>query len=134
MKNIVYNDIILARHILIGDVKKGLSFFSENEEFIQVGSWDYDEGKQLLAHYHNEYSRVVTRTCEVLVVLNGKVEASIYNLSGELVDRMEVNAGEVLVLLECAHGYKVLEDSTRVIEIKNGPYFGPEIDRTRIEK
>ena len=31
-----------------------------------------------------------------------------------------------------AHEYTILEDSIAV-EIKNGPYFGPEKDRKRIE-
>ena len=29
------------------------------------------------------------------------------------------------------HEYKILKDS-KVIEIKNGPYFGPDKDRTRV--
>ena len=30
------------------------------------------------------------------------------------------------------HKYRILEDAI-VVETKNGPYFGPEVDRTRIE-
>ena len=37
------------------------------------------------------------------------------------------------MLLECGHGYTILSDDTKVIEIKNGPYLGADVDRRRIE-
>ena len=38
-----------------------------------------------------------------------------------------------MICLEGGHGYEILEDNTRVLEIKNGPYPGPEKDRRRLE-
>ena len=52
-------------------------------------------------------------------------------MNQELVDTVRVNQGEILVLLESGHGYKILEDDTTVLEVKNGPYFGAEKDRIR---
>ncbi len=132
MKEIKHNNKTLARLIAPGDVKEGLNFFSEDGDFIQVGEWNYGKDKDLLAHIHNEVPRTVTRTCETLYVISGKLEAKIYTLEEELVDTFEVNAGDILVLLECGHGYKTLEDNTRVLEVKNGPYLGAEVDRRRI--
>ena len=43
-----------------------------------------------------------------------------------------VSQGEVIILLRGAHGYEILEDNTQVLEFKNGPYLGAEIDRKRI--
>ena len=40
---------------------------------------------------------------------------------------------DFIVNLSQAHESKILED-TIVLEVKNGPYFGPEKDRTRIDK
>jgi hypothetical protein len=41
--------------------------------------------------------------------------------------------GDVLALFNGGHGYEVLEDNTRVLEVKNGPYLGPEVDRRKIK-
>lgn len=133
MKEIVHGEIILARHIEKHDIKDGLSFFSKDDEYIQVGSWKYHKDKNLLPHYHNQFAREIDRTYEVLIILNGRLEVSIYTLAQELFSKFIVGAGEILVLLESCHGYKILDDNTTVIEVKNGPYFGADIDRTRIE-
>jgi hypothetical protein len=56
----------------------------------------------------------------------------IYTLDAEEVETLILEAGDVLVLLSSGHGYRILEDGTRVIEIKNGPYPGADVDRRRI--
>lgn len=132
MKEIVKDNVILARHITKEDIKQGLSFFSEDKEFIQVGTWQYDAGKELLAHVHNEVKREINRTYETLYIISGKLEVTIYDIKAVKVDTFEVNAGDILILLESGHGYRIMEDNTRVLEVKNGPYLGAEVDRGRI--
>jgi len=125
---------VLARHVPADAAwSGGLSFFSEDEEFIQVGTWGYDEGKKLLAHTHNEVSREVLWTQEVLFIKTGRIRARIYNLNEEHTDSFEAGAGDVLIMLRGGHGYDILEDGTQVLEIKNGPYVGAERDRRRLE-
>lgn len=132
MREIAKDGIILARHIAAEDISEGLNFFSQDSEFIQVGTWNYQKGKELLAHIHNEVPRTALRTYEALYVISGSLEAVIYDLDKNVVDTFVVNTGDVLVLLESGHGYKILEDHTKVLEIKNGPYLGAERDRQRI--
>ncbi len=132
MREIAKDGIILARHIAAEDISEGLNFFSRDSEFIQVGTWNYQKGKELLAHIHNEVPRTALRTYEALYVISGSLEAAIYDLDKNVVDTFVVNTGDVLVLLESGHGYKILEDHTKVLEIKNGPYLGAEKDRQRI--
>ena len=133
MKEIIKDGKVVARHILESDIKEGLNFYSNDDEFIQVGAWNYDNGKRLLGHIHNEVDRTINRTCEVLYVIKGSLEARIYDLSENLLETLVVKQGEILVLLECGHGYTILSDDTKVIEIKNGPYLGADVDRRRIE-
>lgn len=132
IKEFTQNGKILARYIPSDKWKEGLSFFSEDEEYIQVGTWKYAKGKELLAHIHNQVARTVNRTQEVLYVRKGSIKAAIYSLEGELIGTCVVKAQDVLILLSCGHGYTILEDDTQVLEVKNGPYLGAEIDRKRI--
>ncbi|WP_270446863.1 hypothetical protein [Fusobacterium varium] len=131
IKEIRKNNEILARHITGDEIKEGLSFFSNDNEYIQVGSWNYNKGKELLKHIHNEVTREVRRTQEVLYIIKGRIEAEIYDLEKSLIETIIVNEGDILILLESGHGYKILEEGTKVLEIKNGPYLGAEIDRRR---
>jgi hypothetical protein len=126
-------ELVLARHIPATTVwQDGLNFFSQDDEFIQVGVWGYNEGKELKAHIHNEVKREVLWTQEVLFVRSGKLKANIFDTSEKKVAELEVNAGDVIILLQGGHGYDILQDGTQVLEIKNGPYLGPDIDRRRL--
>lgn len=126
-------ELVLARHIpATAAWKDGLNFFSNDDDFIQVGIWGYGAGKELKAHIHNEVKREVLWTQEVLFVRNGKLRANIFDTQETKVAELEVNAGDVIILLRGGHGYDILEEGTQVLEIKNGPYVGPDRDRRRL--
>lgn len=131
MKIIEKEGNILAKYIKADEWNEGLNFFSNDADFIQVGAWKYQKGKDLLNHVHNEVKREVTRTCECLYIISGSVQVRIYDLEKNLMDEFTAAAGDIVILLECGHGYTILEDNTKVLEVKNGPYMGADIDRTR---
>lgn len=131
MREIVSDGKVIARHITENDMGPELNFYSNDEEFIQVGVWNYNRGKKLNTHVHNKVERVVDRTCEALFVISGSIEASIYDVNETFIEELYVTKNEILLLLECGHGYKILEDGTKVLEIKNGPYLGADVDRRR---
>ena len=126
---------ILARYIRASEAwgHDNLSFFSQDEEYIQAGSWNYNKGKKLLAHSHNEVERSVLFTQEVLFVKSGSLQAFIYDDDSNLVEEFTAYKDDILIMLSGGHGYEVLEDDTKVLEIKNGPYLGAEVDRDRLD-
>lgn len=123
----------IAQKITMADVGEGLSFFSQESDLLQVGSWHYPQGKKLLAHIHNNAERVVPRTQEFIFVVQGRLKARLYDEAGVLVQEVEVGLHEGLIMVCGGHGYDILEDDTKVIEVKNGPYVGAQTDRRRIE-
>ena len=134
MREIVKDGKILARHILQEDIKPGLISFSNDNEFLQVVAWGhYEKGKYLQDHWHNEFERSAARTYEAVYVVKGAIEARIFDLDLVPVETFAVKQGEILILLESAHGYTILEDDTTVLEIKNGPFMGVEKDKTKFQ-
>ncbi len=132
MYEIKKNNRILARHIKYTDIKQGLNFFSADSDFIQVGVWGKYENKKILnSHIHNRFERTSNRTHEMLYIIKGSIEAMIYDLDENFAEEVEVEQGDILILLECGHGYKVTSEDTTVLEVKNGPYAGAEKDRYR---
>ena len=111
---------------------KGLSFVTEDEDYIQAGLWNYEKGTKLPAHYHNYFERKSYRTSEVVYVVEGEIECIIFTEEGDFIWKGTLKKGQLIIQLQGAHKYNIIEDAT-VIETKNGPYFGPETDRTRIE-
>jgi len=126
------NGIIIAKHITADEWKEGLNFFSADNDFIQAGIWNYNKGKELAAHIHNKVKREISHTQEVIFIRKGSLLAKIYNEQEELISEITAQEGDVLIMLAGGHGYTILEDGTQVLEIKNGPYVGPDQDRRRI--
>lgn len=137
MREITHQGLVLARHVPAAeawshDATAGLRFFSADADFIQAGTWGYAAGKELLAHSHNEVHRDVAWTQELLYVRKGRLRARIYAPDDSLLATLEASEGDLLMLLRGGHGYDILEDGTQVLEVKNGPYLGPDVDRRRL--
>jgi len=124
---------VLAKYIPASVAwRPGLSFFSDDLDFIQVGTWGYDSGKKLASHMHNEVTRESHRTQEVVFVRRGKIRAVVLGSTGCQLAAFDLSPGDLLLLLGGGHGYEILHNGTEVLEIKNGPYLGPDVDRRRI--
>ena len=101
------------------------------KNFIQVGIWNYKKDKRLDTHYHNTFPRESTKTNETVYVVKGTIKCNLYKETGEKVSSHTIESGEMIVQFNGAHEYFIIDDAV-VIETKNGPYFGPDKDRTRI--
>lgn len=115
------------------DRPQGLTPYSDDCDYVQVLSWEYAAGKQLQSHRHLRAPRTTTHTQEAIVVLSGRVQATIFDRNRSVAGQCEVGSKEALVLLSGGHGYEILEDNTRILEIKNGPYPGADVDRERLD-
>ena len=112
--------------------KDGLSLLTEDENYIQVGVWNYKKNLKLPAHFHNEFSRESFKTNEVVYVVKGDIDCNLYTEEGDLIKTVNIKEQELIILFNEAHEYIMNKDSI-IVETKNGPYFGPEKDRVRIE-
>ena len=131
VKRVTHRGKLYAMYFNVDEAEDGLTFISDNNEFIQVGLRNYDSKKVLPAHYHKEYSREATRTCESVFVVKGIVKCNLYTKSGKFIKSFTLRKNQMAIQLYGVHEYKIL-DKAIVIENKNGPYFGPEVDRKRI--
>ncbi len=124
----------IAAKVRVNDIEEGLTFFTDDEDFLQIGAWRYAKGTNLEAHNHNFVPREVSRTQEFVYVVKGAVKAFIYDEEDEFIEEVVVKAGEALFLFAGGHGYQTLAEDTVVFEVKNGPYPGAEKDRRRLPK
>ena len=115
------------------DWPDGLCACSNESDYLQLLTWQYDAGQQLHAHMHLPAPRSVTHTQGVIVVLSGSLRADVFDKDRQPAAQVTLSAGQAMVFLRGGHGYEILEDRTRVLEITNGPYPGASADRERIE-
>ncbi len=127
----VYRDSkgnILAYCIRRSFRSKGIKFLSEDDHYFQTAYMSHKKGHIIQSHYHNRIERVVNITSEAIVMKRGKILVTLFEEKKPITE-FEISRGDVLVLLNGGHGFKILKD-TDMIEIKQGPYLG-ERDKTR---
>ena len=107
---------------------------SPDDEFMQVCGRIMSEGVSVPAHRHNKTQRKTNLTQEAWVLLKGKVRAKFYDLDDSFLCEREVFSGDVIVLYRGGHSLEVLEDNTIFYEFKNGPYFGVNKDKEKIDE
>jgi hypothetical protein len=111
------------------DWAPGLTFCTPDHLFVQVGCWHYPAGKMLRAHAHKAHPRVADKTQEAVLVLSGSMKVFLFSSRKERLTEFVLHAGDFAVLANGGHGYEILEDNTRVFEVKNGPFVSVEKDK-----
>jgi hypothetical protein len=114
---------ILCYVIRSGSLPAATKFVTPPDLTLQVGHIVHPRGHEIPRHAHRPQERLVSNIAEVLLVQRGRCEMDVYDNNRHLVATRELNPGDVVVLLDCGHGFRMLED-TVLLEIKQGPYTG----------
>lgn len=115
------------------DWVEGLNFITPNELFIQVGSWWYPKGKKLASHIHKEFERKAMRTQEMTYVKKGSMRVLLYDESHKYLEDYILKEGDLAIFAYGGHGYEILEDDTKIIESKNGPFIDVDTDKEKFK-
>lgn len=129
LEKINCKDILYAIIVRSNFEKKGIYFFSDENDSQQLGYMNRPSGYTIQPHRHNLVKREVHLTQEVLFIKKGKVRVDFYSENQEYLQSTILNQGDVILLSNGGHGFKMLEES-EIIEVKQGPYCG-EMDKVR---
>jgi len=132
MKEIRHQNNIVALIHKSEDWAEGLEFLTPNETFIQTGTWWYQKGKELKAHRHIVNKRTAERTQETVIVLSGSMRIDFYGENNIIFHQEVLKTSDLCIILSMGHGYVILEDNTKIIEVKNGPFISVEKDKELI--
>jgi len=125
MEPITWNGIILAYVIQATMAAHEQTLFPTPPDLeLQVGFVVYPAGGTIAPHRHVPTTRKIDRTCEVIVVKKGRCDVDLFNDEHQLVTTRELRTGDLVILVRGGHGFRMQED-TVLLEIKQGPYFGP---------
>jgi cupin fold WbuC family metalloprotein len=106
----------------------GIHFFSPPEFSQQLGLISRDKDYVIKPHVHKRIIREVSITQEVLHILSGRIEVTLYDNNKDKIKSLELEAGDTILLASGGHGIKILE-SAKMLEIKQGPYSGVDGDK-----
>jgi hypothetical protein len=105
--------------------EKKTTFLTPDESIQQVGFVVHPAGAEVRRHYHLPLERSIVGTPEVLVVRQGRCEMDVYDDQQEFVCTRELETGDIMVMVGGGHGFRMVED-TVLLEVKQGPYYGPD--------
>lgn len=125
IEKIFYLDTPLA-YIIKADYAPVVTTFVTPEEFNQqVGYVVYPSNSEITRHIHLPIERHTVGTSEVLVVKKGRCVIDLYNDDRILVASRELNQGDIVILINGGHGFRIVED-TVFLEIKQGPHVSQD--------
>jgi hypothetical protein len=111
--------------------RAGISFFTPDEFSQQLGFMRHPAGKAIEPHVHRPITRTVHFTKEVLILRKGRLRIDFYANEGQYLESCILNAGDIVLLSEGGHGFRVIED-VEMFEVKQGPYAGDQ-DKEHID-
>ena len=105
--------------------EKGVHFFSPFEFSQQLGIIVHPPGHSISPHIHKVIARDVRVTQEVLHIIEGSLEITLYDEDKHYLTSHILNQGDTILLAYGGHGIKILTPS-KILEVKQGPYAGVE--------
>lgn len=122
--NIVYTNENIEATNTINRVE-----ITEQENTLQAMHYEIPKDTTIKPHKHNDQERKTDKTNEGFVIFKGSVELSIFDLDNTLIKKIKLKEGDSSIILAGGHSIRTLVP-TSLFEFKNGPYYGPEKDRT----
>jgi len=133
MEEIKSNDGKIIAIVVNKDFKKnGINFVSKKEFPLQLGVNSYKKEYKIKPHFHIGEKIIINKIQEIVHIENGKVIVNLYDLSGKKFKSIVLSMGDTIFFIDGGHGFEILED-TKIIEVKQGPYFGKDKDKRIIE-
>jgi len=124
--------LTIAIIIRKGFKKEGINFVSNSDYPLQLGINSYKAGHIIENHLHQTREVLINNVQEVLFFKSGEALVSLFDKSKEFVKSLRLSAGDLIFFVDGGHGFQMLRD-TVLIEVKQGPYFGKDLDKVIIE-
>ena len=105
-----------------------IEFLTTNDQSLQLGVMQRPRGHVIGPHMHKPVPRIVSDGYEALFIARGRVEITFFSERRKLVTTRELRQGDCILLMSGGHGFRMLEDC-KMIEVKQGPYVGGDVER-----
>tara|TARA_B100001996_G_C18486438_1_gene525867 strand:+ start:43 stop:453 length:411 start_codon:yes stop_codon:yes gene_type:complete len=127
----VDNKLILYATINIKNISIDRLDISPENEYIQSSISNLNKGFKIKPHKHKSFERKIYKTQEAWFLHKGELLAEFFDIDDKKIDERVLKEGDIIIIYNGGHSFQANEN-TILLEFKNGPYFGREIDRKDI--
>jgi hypothetical protein len=121
----------LAFIIRAGFKASGVEFLTPDDFGQQIGYMTRPTGETIQPHVHEQITRTIVGTQEVLIFRSGLVRLDLFEHDRTYVGSTVMHPGDVVLLNKGGHSLYIIEEAD-IIEIKQGPYAEGR-DKTRFD-
>ncbi len=123
IEKIKYKKKIYAIIIKSKFKKKGIHFFTKNEDAFQLGHINYKTNHKIIPHYHPNKKKVVNTTSEALIIKKGIIKVNFFDEKNQtkIFKSKILKKGDIILILRGGHGFDIIK-TVEMVEIKQGPF------------
>jgi len=127
-------ELLLHLIVRLNDFKEGRQDVVDPSNFIQCSLLNLNEGHTFKPHKHNwrKEGRSEFIPQESWHIVKGKVKCIFYDIDDQIIEEPILNEGDTSFSLFGGHNYLIMENDSKILEYKVGPYEGQKIDKTFI--
>jgi cupin fold WbuC family metalloprotein len=130
IKSAINSSLILASYFESSKLTYERLSLTNNEDLLQVGAVIFPKKFRVKAHRHLPIDRKsIQVTQELWILIKGEMTVEVYDLDNSLAKILEMNSGDMVLYKNGGHSLVTKNKECILYEIKNGPYFGPDIDK-----
>ncbi len=134
MRTFVYEPFareLLAIKVNLAEYQDGKNFLTDGDASLQVGVLNFSKDVEVKAHTHKDKDVSHIKAMEVIIVISGEMDATIYDRIGGKVTTLSMFPGDVLIQFSGGHGF-TFSEKTKILEVKCGPYQGKDGDKVML--
>lgn len=117
---------ILALIFDLSTIKEGSFPVTDSSWPLQLLLMKRKKGHVVAKHMHKKISKISKQPQEAIVVVRGKIQASIFDRKGKIIAKKNISAGQCLLIVDGAHEVKVTKNAL-MYAFKDGPYVDDKI-------
>jgi len=120
---------LLSIVIKADEINERINFVTNNEEEMQVASFNFNQDSVIDNHIHLNQNRNIYTTPEIIFVVKGSVKVSLFDDQEKFIKEVEITSGDTIAFLRGGHGL-VVKEGSKLVEAKQGPYV-EKLDKKR---
>ena len=122
VKSIREPTLVIALKLSRLDYEDATTFYGSRDDFLQVATFCWPNGKIVADHQHIKRKRCVDKTQEIMFVIEGLCEVRVFDIDNVLIETLILEEKEAIISYWGGIGFTSLKKGTKILEVKNGPY------------
>jgi hypothetical protein len=122
---------LLGKIVRPGNFKSRIDL-TQNDALLQVSAINFARFQEVKKHKHLPLHRETVGTSEIWLVTKGKFLITVFDTDDSKLGEFKIGKGELVVFFGGGHSLTAKSNGARILEIKNGPYKGADLDKVYI--